>query len=58
MAALDFYDRVDLYDALFGWDPAAERDFVLGAGKRWGVGSARRILEPFCGQGRLLRAMQ
>jgi SAM-dependent methyltransferase len=57
MAAVDFYDRVDLYDRLFDWDPAAERDFVLGASERWGLGRARRILEPFCGPGRLLRAM-
>jgi len=57
MAALDFYDRVDLYELLLDWNPSDERDFVLGASERWGLGRPRRILEPFCGPGRLLRLM-
>jgi hypothetical protein len=52
-----WYDRADLYDVLFGGDPAPERDFVLESSERWGRGVPRRILEPFCGSGRLLRAM-
>ena len=54
---MDWYDRADLYDRLFAGDVSAERDFVLGASERWGLPAPRRILEPFCGSGRLLRAM-
>jgi SAM-dependent methyltransferase len=52
-----WYDRAEAYDILCGWDPRPERDFVLAASERYGVGTARRILEPFCGSGRLLRVM-
>jgi len=52
-----WYDRAEIYDILCGWDPGTERDFVLWASERFGVGRARRILEPFCGSGRLLRVM-
>ncbi len=54
---MEWYDRAEAYDILCGWDPRPERDFVLGASERYGVGPARRILEPFCGSGRLLRVM-
>ena len=54
---MDWYDRAETYDRLFGWDPAVERDFVLAASARHGIEGPRRILEPFCGSGRLLRAM-
>lgn len=54
---MDWYDRAEAYDIFCGWDPGPERDFVLGASERYGVGTARRILEPFCGSGRLLRVM-
>lgn len=54
---MGWYDRAEAYDVLCGWDPRPERDFVLGAGERYGVGPALRVLEPFCGSGRLLRAM-
>ena len=55
--AMDWYDHPEEYDILCSWDPAAERDFVLGASERWGVRGPRRLLEPFCGPGRLLRHM-
>ncbi|MFQ5844427.1 MAG: hypothetical protein ACE5JG_05485, partial [Planctomycetota bacterium] len=54
---MNWYDSALYYDVLCGWDPRKERDFVLGAGERWGIRRPRRILEPFCGTGRLLRAM-
>lgn len=54
---MGWYDRAEAYDILCGWNPAPERDFVLGAAERFGLGRPRRILEPFCGSGRLLRAM-
>lgn len=54
---MGWYDRAEAYDILCGWDPRPERDFVLGACERHGNGPARRILEPFCGSGRLLRVM-
>lgn len=53
----DWYDAALYYDVLFSWDPTHERDFVLGASARWGVPAPDRILEPFCGTGRLLRVM-
>lgn len=54
---MDWYDHAEIYDLAFSWDPAAERAFVLGASERWGIAAPRRILEPFCGPGRLLRHM-
>lgn len=55
---MDWYDEALYYDVLFGWDPGRERDFLLGACRRYGLGPApARSLEPFCGTGRLLRAM-
>ncbi len=54
---MTLYDWPEVYDAWFGWDPATEVDFVLAASARWGIGRPVRILEPFCGTGRLLRAM-
>ncbi|MHC4958834.1 MAG: methyltransferase domain-containing protein [Planctomycetota bacterium] len=54
MARLDWYDRPDLYDALFNWDLGTEVDFLVAASERWGLGPPRRFLEPFCGTGRLL----
>jgi SAM-dependent methyltransferase len=54
---MGWYDRAEAYDILCGWDPGPERDFVLGAAARYGLGPPRRILEPFCGSGRMLRAM-
>lgn len=57
MSAPDWYDQALYYDVLFSWDPTPERDFVLGASARWGLGAPQRALEPFCGTGRLLRHM-
>jgi hypothetical protein len=54
---VNWYDRAELYDILFGWDPKAEVEFLLGASASWGIASPRRVLEPFCGSGRLLRPL-
>lgn len=54
---MSWYDRAEPYDILFGWDPRAEVEFILGASARWGIASPRRVLEPFCGSGRLLRPL-
>ncbi len=54
---MDWYDRAEAYDQLFGWDVGPERDFILVASERWGRPSPCTFLEPFCGTGRLLRAM-
>jgi len=54
---MEVYDHADLYDRLYSWDVRAECGFVLRASRRWGVPAPRRVLEPFCGTGRLLAAM-
>ena len=54
---MNWYDEALYYDVLCGWDPGTEREFVLGASERWGIAQPRRILEPFCGTGRLLRCI-
>lgn len=54
---MNWYDRAELYDILFGWDPRAEVEFILGASASWGIASPGSVLEPFCGSGRLLRPM-
>lgn len=55
---MNWYDRAELYDILFGWDPRAEVEFILGASARWGLAAPARVLEPFCGSGRLLRPLE
>lgn len=52
-----WYDHAEAYDVLCSWDPQKERDFLLQACERWGRGGPRRALEPFCGSGRMLRAL-
>lgn len=54
----DWYDEALYYDVLFSWDASRERDFLLDASARFGLGRApARTLEPFCGSGRLLKVM-
>jgi len=53
----DWYDHPKVYDVLCGWDTIKERSFVLGASRRFGVAEPRCVLEPFCGSGRMLRAL-
>jgi len=54
---VNWYDRAEIYDILFGWDPRAEVEFILGASASWGIASPCRVLEPLCGSGRLLRPL-
>lgn len=57
-AHVDWYDEALYYDVLFAWDASRERDFLLDASARFGLGRApARCLEPFCGTGRLLKLM-
>jgi SAM-dependent methyltransferase len=57
LGAINWYDEALYYDVLCSWDPGTEREFVLGASERWGIAQPQRILEPFCGSGRLLRCL-
>jgi SAM-dependent methyltransferase len=58
MSGTDWYDEALYYDVLFAWDASRERDFLLEASARFGLGRApARCLEPFCGTGRLLKLM-
>ncbi len=54
---VDWYDHPKVYDVLCGWDTDKERSFVLGASRRFGVAEPKCVLEPFCGSGRMLRAL-
>ena len=51
------YDRPEAYDIVFDIDTEAECDFLEAIHRRHGGSSGRRVLEPACGTGRLLRAL-
>ena len=51
------YERPEAYDIVFDIDTEAECDFLEAIHARHGRSSARRVLEPACGTGRLLRAL-
>jgi len=57
VGAVNWYDRPEIYDIAFSWDPGSERDFILSASERWGIPRPGRVLEPMCGSGRLLRTL-
>jgi len=58
LGPVNWYDRAELYDIAFSWDPGPERDFIFGASERWGIPRPARIFEPMCGSGRLLRTLR
>lgn len=51
------YDYPKYYDAVFGSDWKAERDFLLECFRRHARRKVRRLFEPACGTGRLLVKM-
>jgi SAM-dependent methyltransferase len=48
-----YSEEVELYDIAFGWDLAAEAEWLV---RRLGAG-CRSVLEPACGTGRMLEAL-
>jgi len=50
-----WYDAAEFYDFLYDADTAQELRFLWRTAKRFGT-QPRRVLEPACGSGRLLRA--
>ncbi|MEM8884992.1 MAG: class I SAM-dependent methyltransferase [Planctomycetota bacterium] len=54
---MDWYRFAEAYDIWFSWDPDAERRFLLEASRNYGINQPRRLFEPMCGPGRLLRHM-
>ena len=53
----DWYAHPLYYDVVFDADTPAEADFLEGAARRFGRSGGRRVLEPACGTGRLVRAL-
>lgn len=49
----NWYDHPRLYDIAFGYDPAAEVDFVEDAFRRFSDTPVKLVFEPFCGTGRI-----
>lgn len=49
------YNAPRYYDIAFGWDPAGEARILEDLFARYAGGEVRRLLEPACGSGRLLR---
>jgi SAM-dependent methyltransferase len=53
----NWYAYPRYYDIAFQADTQLEADFIEGASKQFGLPKAKRILEPGCGSGRLVREM-
>lgn len=51
------YASPEIYDVAFGWDLRLEMDFLESCWATHVEGPVRRILEPACGTGRILRAL-
>jgi len=49
-----FYVRAEWYDRVCSWDPGPELALLRRVTARHGIPRPRRVLEPFCGTGRLL----
>src|SRR5690349_2815490 len=52
-----WYDFPQYYDVSFMEDTELEADFIEAVWKKFGGGPLRRILEPGCGGGRLVREL-
>lgn len=58
MIERDWYDTPLYYDIIFDTDTETEADFLEAIHQKHGSsGKSRRVLEPACGSGRLIRAM-
>jgi len=53
----DWYDEAEAYDIVYDTDTEADVRGLLGVMSRWGRRPLRRVLEPACGSGRLVRAL-
>ncbi len=53
----DWYDHAHYFDLLFRDETDAEVKFFKKAFKKFASGKVRRLIEPGCGSGRLVRAM-
>jgi SAM-dependent methyltransferase len=51
------YASPEVYDVAFGWDLTLETDFLESCWANLVEGPVRRILEPACGSGRILKAL-
>ncbi|HPF14560.1 MAG: class I SAM-dependent methyltransferase [Planctomycetes bacterium] len=54
---LDWYRTPHYYDIIFDEDTEREADFLEDARERYALSRGRRVLEPACGSGRLVKAM-
>lgn len=57
MESIDWYSLPQYYDFIFDTDTQREADFIEGVIERYLDGKARKILEPGCGSGRLVREL-
>jgi len=53
----NWYDYPQYYDLAFAEETPAEAEFIAAACRKYAVGPVRRLLEPGCGSGRLVRAL-
>ena len=51
----NWYDYPRYYDIAFHSDTKLEADFIEAAGRKYCPFAVRRLLEPACGTGRLVR---
>ena len=51
------YSSPEIYDVAFGWDLTLELDFLEACWADLVPGPVRRVLEPACGSGRLLKGL-
>ena len=56
-AASRLYSTPEIYDVAFGWDLTLELDFLENCWADLVPGPVRRVLEPACGTGRVLKGL-
>jgi len=55
---MKLYDLARYYDIAFGWDPSHEVGVLKKIFDEQANGEVRRLLEPACGSGRMIRALE